>query len=134
MAIDFDRTFGAPAQTASRRGGNTSDQPKAQVWLNIGYSLPPQGDDDKYTFVSLPVGIALDTMEGITVRGKDPEYREFQSARNDLMEQLQEMASKLAPGQAGTIKLEVQMRRVEDEQAPVATEGNRFARPVVMAD
>ena len=89
--IEFNKTFGA-AQTAQGYTGivgtRVQDQPKARFWLNIGYSVPgtKEGDDDR--FVSLPLGVPVDTQEHVSIQSRNVEYSQFQQARNDLLDQI----------------------------------------------
>jgi hypothetical protein len=127
--IDFSRTFGANSNTGSnaRSGAGNNEQPKAQFWLNIGYTAPGAGKDGEDRFVSLPMGMPLDTMEPAKLQGRDENYRQFTQARNDLHTQIMEAVSKLAPGDATTLNLEIQVRRVSDEQAVPVAGDNPFA-------
>jgi len=120
--INFAKTFGQDAQ-APASGGNGSgrqDQPKAQVWINIGYYV---GD----RFISLPVGIPLDTMEEVSTRSSNEEYRQMQAARNDLLNAIKGAASELPGGGERQLNLQIQLRRVNAEQAPVDQSTNQFA-------
>lgn len=142
MAIDFGRAFGAQSNNgaAQSQGGTRADQPKAKVWLNVGYvvsNVPTGQVDDKGKaivedrFVSLPVGIPLDTMEKLPTNARNESFAQFQAARNDLYDQLMGEAEKLAPGEDLTIGigagLSIQIRRVaEERQNIVSDESNPF--------
>ena len=130
MAIDFNKTFGA-----GNKAGNVSndDRPKAQLWLNIGYQTDIADEDGKLKFVSLPVGIPLDTQEPLPTNSKSDEFRAFQSARNDLMTQMINVGKSLGPGEEkiialGDSGLSIQIRRVSEEAAAVPSDQNQFAR------
>jgi hypothetical protein len=139
MAIE-SRTFGVPAGGAQpgHLFGNLGapdrkELPKAQTWLNVGYVVGTPGEDD-YRFVSLPVGIPLDTMEGLPIRS-DNDFGKFTAARNNLMQQLQERAAQLEPGDEALIGLGndsglvIQLRRVNGPvEAPATDESNPYAR------
>jgi hypothetical protein len=124
MSIDFSKTFGTPKAAAP---AHKRDLPKANVWVNIGYAT----GDETYPFVSLPMGIALDTMEELPLKGNS-EFREFTQARNDLLQQIKSGSVSIAPGEAMLMDigggLTLQIRRVSDEQVAAPIEGNRFAR------
>mgnify|MGYP003452028376 CR=1 FL=1 len=141
--IDFSRTFGAQNNNQasnSSNGSNNADrsqQSKAKIWLNIGYlvtDVPVTGAEANQTedrFVSLPVGIPLDTMEKLPTNSRNASYAQFQAARNDLYDQLMEAAEKLAPGEDIVMGIDgglaVQIRRVQDERENVvATDDNPF--------
>lgn len=139
--LDFNNRFGGSSSTAPAAGatGTRRDLPKANIWLNIGYIVGVQvtdaeGTRDEDRFVSLPVGIPLDTMEPITINSRNEDFAKFQSARNDLLDQLKAAGEKLAPGEerivslCSTTGLAVQMRRVNDPvAAPAADESNGYA-------
>lgn len=145
MAVDFTRTFGAGSQ--SNQAGSSNDRsqaPKAKIWLNIGYvaeNIPTaDGNGVEDRFVSLPVGIPLDTMEKLPTNSRNQAYAQFQAARNDLYDQIMAAASQLQPGedivigsQVATGGLCIQVRRVNDEraEAPAVDDSNPFARQLV---
>lgn len=135
--IDFGKTFGQDQQNQSN---NRADQPKAQVWINIGYIAPGAGKDGEDTFVSLPLGIPLDTQEHIPTNVRNAEYGELLAERNGLLDQMNEMASKLAPGESKVFATEsglaIQIRRIEEARVSVvAGDDSRFAaaRPKLVA-
>ncbi|MFP3681450.1 hypothetical protein SB725_30690, partial [Pseudomonas sp. SIMBA_041] len=85
MAIDFELQFGNKGNNGKKNVG--TEAPKAQFWLNIGFvaegtAKPEEGKDD--VFVSLPVGIPLDTMERLKTNSSNEEFAQLQAARNDL--------------------------------------------------
>lgn len=125
--IDFAATFGqgSKSQAPASSGSGRQDQPKAKVWINIGYYVTT-GDGDQ-RFVSLPVGIPLDTMEEVSTRSSNDDYRAFQSARNDLLSAIKVAAGELPSGGERQLNLQIQMRRVNEEQAPVETGTNPYA-------
>lgn len=131
MAIDFQATFGNKNKNGNV--GNSDDRPKAQLWLNIGYQTDVVDDDGKLKFVSLPVGIPLDTTEPLATTSKSDDFRAFQSARNDLMTQMIDIGKSLGPGEEkiialGESGLSVQIRRVSVEAAAVPSDKNQFVK------
>lgn len=131
MAIDFEKTFGNKNKNGNV--GSSDDRPKAQLWLNFGYQSDIADEDGKLKFVSLPVGIPLDTTEPLATNSKSDEFRAFQSARNDLMTQLINVGKSLGPGEEkiiamGDSGLSVQIRRVSEEAAAVPTDQNQYAK------
>lgn len=118
MALNFaDRFKAAQAQTPANKA---DDRPKAQIWLNLGLPTDYKAADgsDKYAFLSLATGIALDTMAPIEIKGRNKEYNDFAAAQNKLREMLLEHVKDLKPGESMPIELVVMARRVDD--APVA--------------
>lgn len=125
-ALNFNKIFGqsktAPAATAS-----SDDRPKAQFWLNIGYEADGVIEgEDKPRFISLPTGIPLDTMEELKTNSRNEVYAMQQAARNDLMAQLIEHAQDLQPGQSTILNLQIELRRVNEDQGPVDSATNIF--------
>lgn len=120
-SIDFGKTFGGDKPAA--QGKNRSDLPKAQVWINIGYTAPAvlEGEDAP-RFISLPMGIPLDTQEKLAANSRNANFAKQRQAQNGLLDQLMQLASQLAPGQTRIVNLEVELRRVNEEleEAPVA--------------
>lgn len=128
-ALNFTKVFGNAAKPAAAAGTAQDDRPKAQFWLNIGYVADHviEGEDGP-RFISLPVGIPLDTMETLTTNSRNQVYALQQAARNDLMAQLIEHAQDLQPGQSTIVNLEIELRRVNEDAGPVDTAHSPFAR------
>ncbi len=128
--LDFNRSSTAPQSGASR-----SDLPKATSWLNFGYTVEiGSGKDADTRFVSLPVGIPLDTMEPLAITSRNSEFAQFQAARNDVLSQIKSVADSMKPGEEriicvdATSGLAVQLRRVNDAVvAPAADASNPYA-------
>ena len=117
----------ATAQTTARQGRRTGPRldangqplPESKLWLNLGYTK-----NDK--FISLPLGLAIDTMEPQVARGQNVEFNKQVAAQNGLLKALQDAGFKLEPGETQTIVLECQLRRV-NEKMEIADEDNEFA-------
>lgn len=131
MSIDFTpKKFGSNDSKAAP----AADRPKAEYWLNIGYQSDVPDDNGDAMFVSLPQGIPLDTQEHLKTNSSNNKYAAFQSARNDLVDQLVAHAqASLAPGESTTVQLTVQIRRVKEEAAPINPENNPFAKQLSFA-
>ena len=119
--LDFDSA--TKTNTAAAGGNNrrtqAQDRPSAKLWLNVGY-------DANGRFVNLPVGIPVDTMELLPIRGQNEEWAQFQSARNQLLKAIQEAGDNLEPGAEVEVNLTVKLRKV-NEEIEVKTEDNEFA-------
>lgn len=122
--------FTAPtssAQTSARQGrrngprldANGQPLPESKLWLNFGYTK-----NDK--FISLPLGLAIDTMEPQVARGQNVEFNKQIAAQNALLKALQDAGFKLEPGETHTVVLECQLRRV-NEKMEIDPEDNEFA-------
>ena len=116
--LDFEA---AKTNTTAPRSGRQAaqDRPAAKLWLNVGY-------DANGRFVNLPVGIPVDTMESLPIRGQNEEWAQFQSARNDLLKAIQEAGDNLEPGAEVEVKLVVKLRKV-NEEIEVSKDDNPFA-------
>lgn len=126
MAVDFAQTFGGKKSNSASK----EDKPKAQFWINIGYNAEGAGEDGADRFVSLPTGIPLDTQELLPTNSRNEEFAAFQSARNDLLEQIMAVAKTLKPGEERLLNLQIQLRHVNAEREAIAPQDNKFSRPL----
>ncbi|MFP3556443.1 hypothetical protein SB861_37870 [Paraburkholderia sp. SIMBA_049] len=134
MAIDFELQFGNKGNNGKKNVG--TEAPKAQFWLNIGFvaegtAKPEEGKDD--VFVSLPVGIPLDTMERLKTNSSNEEFAQLQAARNDLLDQIMSAAQKLQPGEDMVFTLQAQVRRVKEDKPVAVDQTNKFAAKLQFA-
>ena len=112
-------------QTQAPNTQETVREP-SKFWLNVGYRV--DGADEKFQFVSLPLGIALDAVEPFQVRGQNEEFKQFRFAQNDLLAEIRDAAASLSAGESITLNLEVQLRRVSEDAVAIAPEANPFKR------
>lgn len=129
----FGAAFGAPAAAATAPASN--DAPKAEIWANIGYEV--DSADGKYSFVSLPFGVAIDTMKHKPITSRDPVFASFQGACNQLLDDVNAAVAVLQPGESKIYgergSLQLQIRRVDNSVvAPTAAEQNMFAAPLAL--
>jgi hypothetical protein len=113
----------------------STDRPKAQIWLNIGITLPIKQEDGtmKDTFISIPKGVPLDTMEPMTARGNNVENNQKVEIGNMYMEHLQAWAEgELGEGEAQTLTVEVEARRVKG-QGTAGTTASGEKNPLIAA-
>jgi hypothetical protein len=117
--LDFETA--AKSNNTGRSSGRQApaDRSQAKLWLNVGY-------DANGRFVNLPVGIPIDAMESLPIRGQNEEWAQFQSARNELLKAIQEAGDNLEPGAEVEVKLVVKLRKV-NEGIEVSKEDNPFA-------
>ena len=131
--LDFEKTFGA---SSAKTAAAASELPKALVWMNIGYTVEVTNSDGskEEKFISLPVGIPVDTQEALPITSRSEDYNLFQDARNKLLAAVQKKASELTPGEQFMIEnLEIQLRRVADPvTAPDASVANPYALDVAI--
>lgn len=128
MALDFKKTFGEGGKATAGQ-----DRPKSQFWLNVGYVAEGEGKEGEDAFVSLPVGMALDSQEKLSTNSSNAEFAQLQAARNDLLDQLLALAEGLEPGEAKVFQLDVQIRRVRNEVEVPTDATNKFARKLNFA-
>lgn len=122
----------APTQFGTKTAAAAvSDKPKAEFWINLGYTSEHLDAEGNPYFVSLPQGIPLDTQEELPTNSRNDQYAAFSAARNDLQHQLMEHVKNLAPGEATTVTLEIQIRRVNAPAAPIDPANNPMARKLV---
>jgi hypothetical protein len=131
--IDFAKTFGQQSNNVGGNGTDKQDLPKAQIWMNVGYVVETGNEESPTMFVSLPVGLPIDTMEAIPVTSRNAGFAQFQSARNNLLAQVQAAAATLAPGEERIIGgesdgLAIQLRRVNEPVADPGAKDNGFVR------
>lgn len=87
------------------------EKPKATVYVNVGY----QGADE---FISIPLGIALDTMQEVNESSTNPKMAKILKAKNELLRNLLEfILANTNPGETLNLSealpgLTLQARRV----------------------
>ena len=109
--IDTLKASNNTASTSNNRTTAKGDEERRQskLWVNLGC----KNADGK--FVNLPVGIPIDTMELLAVRGQSEDWVKLTHERNMLIKQLQAIGDDMEPGQEQMLPLEVQLRRVGNE-------------------
>ena len=126
MAIDF-----TPQKSLLNQQANAKDElPKSEFWLNVGYEVTTNNEEghEETVFISLPMGIALDSMKPVKTSSSNKRFTKIQQARNSLADQIMEFCKTLQPGETGNLNLQIQVRRVSEEAAATSTDGNEFAR------
>lgn len=99
----------------SKRSITTNEERvNAKVWLNIGFISEYKDEDGKNVFISLPKGIALDTMADVKVGNKDSEYNNILQTKNDLKAMLLKAAEGMQPGERQVINLQVEIYKVAE--------------------
>lgn len=93
---------------------NNDERVNAKVWLNIGFVSEFKDEDGKNIFISLPKGIALDTMGDVKVGNKDSEYNNILQTKNDLKAMLLKAAEGMQPGERQVINLQVEIYKVAE--------------------
>ena len=116
MSNQIDITKQVFGNKGAANNGAKTDRPKAQLWLNIGYTVQvlDEAGNTVDKFVNLPMGLPLDTMEEVATNSSNQNYAALQVAKNDLLKQLIAAGADLPSGEERIVKLEVQLRRVND--------------------
>lgn len=133
----FGEKFGA-AVASTKGAEDRKNLPKAQFWLNIGYQTTVEIDGvPEVRFISLPQGIPLDTMTLVDAKSNNELFRMLRSAQNDLHEQLMAKAATMQPGDEvilgeETEGLMIQLRRVKEEAAPIASDKNPLFKKLAL--
>ncbi len=103
------------------------DKVKSQLWVNVGYSIEVEGE---LIFVSIPMGIPVDSIKELPTNTRNAEYNLLNQARNQLLADITAGAEDLESGESHILELEVQLRRIDKEADPLpATSNNPFIRP-----
>lgn len=134
MGLDFNRTNSAPQASGRSNARQGDDRPSATRWLNIGVPIERTVTDAAGVtstvedFVSLPIGVALDTMQPNELKGSNDDYLKRMVAGNDMLEQLKQFAATLQPGETRVLNLSVQLRAVNGPvAAPAADTNNAYS-------
>lgn len=107
------------------------ERPQAKFWLNIGYEVAVKDADgvEGTRFISLPVGLPLDTQQHRVTRGTG-EVAQIISAGNDLLDDLIKAAQAIPAGETKLVNLQIQIRHVQEASAiPAGT--NAFSPAAV---
>lgn len=117
--LAFIQGLSAPnAQTESGSSSSKPNRKPAQLWVNVGVTVPGMGEDGGSVFVSLPVGIPLDDLKPLEVKGGNPRWVALQQAKNGLLALIQQQAANLQPGERKAMPhLTIELSRANGVQA-----------------
>ena len=125
MALKFAQAAGG-ANQFNMGAPATTERHKTQVWLNVGTTVQtPNAETGEVedVFVAPPIGIPLDTMENMEVRGTNKNWANMVQAKNWLLGQLKALGEGVEAGDEEIIGgLQIQVKRVGSAQAPSADE------------
>ena len=116
----------ATKSAAAQAAPTTTEQRKSsQVWLNVGVTIPGAGEDGADLFVSLPVGLPLDDMKPVVIRGTNQNSINLKQVKNMLLDELQKLGASMAPGQRRLVpQLDVEIYRVAQPEQVGTAENN----------
>lgn len=89
---------------------------KSQLWVNVGYSIEVEGES---VFVSIPMGIPLDSIKELPTNTRNTEFNLLNQARNQLLADIVAASEDLEHGESHVLELEVQLRRIDKEVDPL---------------
>lgn len=136
---NFRREFGrmtSPENQTAERATASNTKASAKLWINVGIAkevIDPNTQEVITHFTALPMGMPLDTMSKLDVKGGTDDYRARLTAQNDLLDSVLKAAESIAPGETkvftiGDFKgLAVQIRRAKAEAAPIDPENNQYS-------
>lgn len=125
MGIQQQRSMFGPRSAPAAQDSENEFVP-ANYFMNIGITV---GEGEEARFVSLPMGLALDTMREAKVSGTG-EFAQFKASQNDLLKQICEVASSLKPGESLMLEgncggLQIELRR-RNTDTPATDDSNKF--------
>ncbi|UKL14746.1 ssDNA-binding protein [Stenotrophomonas phage C121] len=130
---EFTRRFGAgnaPAQGQAAQQSNQKPQKEAtKYWINVGYPITVQDDqgNNREEFVSLRLGIPLDSIEYLPANSSNADWRKREAAQNHLLDLLRNKAAGLEGGESVILdKLSVELRMVKDKAVAESAEDNGY--------
>ena len=110
---------------AAQAAAPTTERKSSQVWLNVGVTIPGAGEDGADLFVSLPVGLPMDDMKAIVIRGSNQNSIHLKQVKNMLLDELQKLGASMKPGDRQTVpQLGVEIYRVAQPEQVGTAEGN----------
>ena len=126
MAIFNENTRG------NNNNGNREERPSANLWMNIGVTLMVENAEGvmEKKFISLPVGIPLDTTDPMEMRGSNKAWLEQVQVKNALLAFAQKTAASLEAGNGEFIddfKVQV-FKRNDATTAPKKSENSLLAQ------
>lgn len=106
------------------RAANNTQRPQAEIFLNVGITvqLPNEEGEMVDTFLPLPFGLPLDTMNELVIRGNNAQWNEQAAVRNELLKALVKMGESLEAGSGTELpKLQVQLYRRKAQEEHIAS-------------
>lgn len=124
MGVQQTRSMFGPRSAPAAQDDN--EFVPANYFLNIGIIV---GEGEEARFVSLPMGLALDTMREAKVSGTG-EFAQFKASQNDLLKQVIEVAGNLNPGESLMLEgncggLQIELRR-RNTDTPATDDSNKY--------
>lgn len=125
--ISFD-DVGADLETKTEVGaGNAKKKTKNKVWINVGIR---RGGE----LLTLPMGIAFDSLEPKAIPGPkstNVKFKKMRKAEAEMFQQLAKLVSTLVPGQSVNLSelggFEVEVRHIDAETEDEDLGENEFA-------
>lgn len=110
---------------AAQNTAAATERKSSKVWLNVGVVIPGAGEDGADLFVSLPVGLPMDDMKPIVIRGSNQNSINLKQVKNMLLDELQKLGADMSPGRRQAVpQLSVEIYRVAEPDQTGTAEGN----------
>jgi hypothetical protein len=116
--LDFTRSAVAPTPAAANQAAPAQERPKADIWMNLGQLVDEDGEE---VFVSIPTGVAIDTMSPNKVGNPNSKMGKRLRLGNKFHQQLIEKGSDLEPGETVYFTIVAELRRVNTDESRAAT-------------
>ena len=115
--------------SAALAGNTTAKEEKQQamLYLNVGVTIPlPNAEGEVVdTFVSLPLGLPLDTMPKKVARGNNANWNQMVDLKNSLLEALTKLGESMEKGTGKVLPaLSCQLYHRKDEATVQQPSGN----------
>ena len=96
-------------------GTAADEKPKSRLWANVGVLTKALDDKGEPIFISLPVGLPIDTMKPIKPRGNNAKWLQLVGAKNSLLEEVQKLGAELPDGGHIDIPLTIRLQHVSEQ-------------------
>lgn len=114
-----------PATTEAAGTPAKPERKSSEVWLNVGVTIPGAAEDGSDLFVSLPVGLPVDDMKAIQIRGTNQNSINLKQVKNMLLDEVQKLGASMKPGERkGIPQFSVEIYRVAQPDQVGTAEGN----------
>ena len=125
-------------QTNTNGRVNREDFVKSEFWLNLGITFEWDEVDEATgekmahsQLITIPFGVSLDAQKLQPVTSTNVEFARMNAGKNHLINSLRELAATLKPGERVMTNLEVQLARINGENAEAANvKENPFVQPL----
>lgn len=105
---------------SNKAAATAAERVPEEFWANVGLVSEYETDEGmQEQFISLNYGIPLSSVPEVKL-GSSPDYNAMQLARQDLYQQIMEIAAGLQEGETFTVPVSLQIRRVKSASSKKA--------------